>query len=132
MVQLRSHEWLGPAERSLRGRALETALAHGIGLDADSVTVVLAAHAWCEELTPGMWTAAVVRQLLWLDVAAWCAEFEVELPAAAATALWAVVTAAHDSGRLGVGSDDLAALLVPLCDSGGFVPPRRGRHRRAG
>ncbi|MDH3708184.1 MAG: hypothetical protein OES57_19125 [Acidimicrobiia bacterium] len=123
-------EWLDRDHRRLRSSALEVALAHGARPSPDSVTVVLAARVWCDEFPPGLWTAEIVRQLLWLDIGTWCDEFDVDLPHDVPLAMWAVVTAAHAGGHLAPGSQDLAELLAPLVDSSGFRPPDRGRRRR--
>ncbi|MGI9601782.1 MAG: hypothetical protein ACR2QE_07850 [Acidimicrobiales bacterium] len=126
--RLHPHEWLTAAQRASRARALAVALAHGVSVSADAVTVVLASRAWCEEFPPGVWSAEIVRQLLWLDLGTWCGEFDVELPDDAPMALWAVLFAARSAGELT--ASELDDALAPLLDSSGFRLPGQGRGRR--
>ena len=121
--------------RRWRVEILLWAFREGRRLDSEALTAVLGAkHARLDEPIT-QWTRHTVRELLWCDVAEWCAERELAVPEAVAVTTWAVLDYLAASDAFGPGSDPLAALRVPLVDSGGLRadgrPRSQSRSRRA-
>jgi hypothetical protein len=118
---------LDPAARRVRVEVVRWALAHGRPLSADALTAVLAAKAARGSEPTARWQVESVRELVWSDVLHWCRQCGVAVPARLPETLWTLLDWLEATGGFAPGSDPLALLREPLCDSAGL--DRRGRPR---
>jgi hypothetical protein len=100
----------------------------GRPLNADALTAVLGAKHDGVAAPYRQWKQDHVRELLWGDLAGWCAQHELPVPDGVAPTIWTVLDFLHATGCFGRGSDSLRLLREPLVDSGGMR--RDGRPRR--
>jgi hypothetical protein len=118
----------------LRRRRVEVllwAFREGRVVDATALTAVLGAKHARDEEPFQQWTRHTVRELLWCEVADWCAERGVgSPPAGTAATVWTLLDHLVATDGFDPGSDPLSLLREPLVDSGG-LDARTGRPRRA-
>ena len=127
----RTTEHLPPWLRRHRVEILLWAFREGRRLDSDALTAVLGAkHARVDEPF-SQWTHAVVRELLWCEVADWCLSRHLPTPPTVAVTIWAVLDFLEAADGLDTsGSDPVGLLRAPLIDSGGLGLDGRPRTRR--
>ena len=128
MSTLEAKALLCPSLRSLRSRTLSSSLSLGTPVRPDTVSVVLAAKADRFLEPVEVWLEETVRELLWVDVLAWCEHHDLELPLDVPEALWAVLRVLEADGLLGGDSDRIDTLRRPLLEFGGLGRDGQRRH----
>jgi hypothetical protein len=99
-------------------------------VDASALTAVLGAKHARDDEPIFQWCRHSVRELLWCEVADWCADHGIDTPPATAATMWTLLDHLAAAERFDPGSDPLSLLREPLVDSGG-LDGRTGSPRRA-
>lgn len=117
------HQWrrLQPGLRRSVNETREWALAHGRPVDADALTVVLAAVEadWTATgIWPTYWTTDRVQEFLWTTAWAWCLDHEIEVPPMLGDALDAWLCFLVATGHIEADPGDLGRLRLEIqeCD----------------
>ena len=121
-----------PAElRQQRCEVARYALAEGLPLNLDAITVVLAAKQF-ESSTDGRpvtrWTSTHLMGFLWGTVVDWCRTSDVAVPAATAESLWTYLTFLFERGELASGSSRLADLREVMVEHTNLSRAGRAAH----
>jgi len=126
-TRIRDLTQLPPPARAMRRQVLANALAVGSPLDADAVSLVLAAKLRNHGVPLDMFTEDIVWQLLWLDVFDWCAARNQTVPEGMAEVLWQMLDHLVATVGLHPDSDPLTILREPLRSCGGLGPTGQSR-----
>jgi hypothetical protein len=122
---------LSPELRQHRCEVARYALANGLPLNLDAVTIIIATKA-IESAAEGRpftrWTGRRVVAFIWGTVQEWCAGQGVEAPANTAESLWTYLTFLFEEGQLASGSSPLGELRGALIDNAGVTRAGRARH----
>lgn len=119
-----------PADlRQLRRDALEWALAHGRRVNADALTLVIAARLAAGGPDGALrWTAEDVESMVWIDALSWCDQHGAAPPPCLADSLatWIEFLLARELAAGGATQAQLRAAIRPLSGQGS-----RARHPTA-
>ena len=122
---------LSPALRQHRCDVARNALANGLPLNVDAITVILATKSM-ESAAEGRpftrWTGRGVVAFLWGTVLEWCAGQGVATPSNVAESLWTYLTYLFEEGELASGSSPLSTLREALVENAGVTRSGRSRH----
>ena len=111
---------LEPTLRRHRCEVARFALAEGLPLNIDAITVILAAkqvESATEKRPFTRWTQRGLVAFLWGTATEWCAAHGVELPPTTAESLWTYLTFLFEHRELASGSARLTALREALCET---------------
>lgn len=110
---------LGDHARRLRHDVTRWALARGVSVDFDALTVIIGAKSALAAPLRS-WTEDDVWRLWWLDLSAWCARHGIAPPERLASSMLALFAHLEDTDGFGPGSDSRPALAAALRSAGGF------------
>lgn len=101
---------------------LEWALARGIGVDFDALTVVLAAKSE-QDGSVLRWKENDVWRLWWLDLHLWCNRHQVDLPGELSAAMLSLFAHLDAECLFAAGSDRYPDLCEALVEAGAPASP---------
>lgn len=128
-------EQLRRRDPALRRQLLEVrtwALANGVALERDGLTVVLGCVAGAEAagVDPHRWTGARVLEFVWAQCPLWCLERGLPIPRTSTAALRQWWSFLADRARFTPGSDSVDVLLSTLAAHAGQTGRRSARPPR--